>query len=309
MTLLSSRLSQQLSLTLSNNDSELVYQEDANLVTSIAGIVCAPIVFTLLTVVVCVYRAYKTTFQRLMLYHILIVLLCECSFALQIQINLPGPRWMCVAVIYLYLYSVLSWYVYTAAVTSYLFVLTLRLLRANPKIWQHGKLAECVCICLSLALPMAYVWMPIHDGTYEVLNCDKVSLNRLNKDETILNIAVLVLCLEILTVSLTLSSLFCYLRQLYKAHQQLTLWLKHFMYHTGISGVVVGFVTLMLTYCLYRYYRHPSKSFSETFYIIGAIVEPLTFFLSVIFQTLLSIRHQNGRYYAFVKNAARPSQK
>lgn len=61
--LLSSRLSQQLSLNFINNDSELTYQEDANLVTSISGILCAPILLTLLTVVVCVYRAYKTTFQ------------------------------------------------------------------------------------------------------------------------------------------------------------------------------------------------------------------------------------------------------
>ena len=50
--------------------------------------------------VVCVFRAFKTTFQRLLLYHIAIALLCECSFVLQIQINSPHSRWLCVTASY-----------------------------------------------------------------------------------------------------------------------------------------------------------------------------------------------------------------
>jgi hypothetical protein len=143
-----------------SNDFELVYRELSNLVIAIPGIICAPIVFALLAVVLCGFRAYKTTFQRLILYHIIISLFCECSFALQIQINYPHPRWFCAIVIYLRLYFMLSWYVYTTAVTNYLFLLTLRLLRGNPKIWQYGNFAECFefCVCLSLALPVAYMY-------------------------------------------------------------------------------------------------------------------------------------------------------
>ena len=121
-----------------NNDSELVYQEVYNLVNGIAGIICAPLIFALLAAVVCAFRAFKTTFQRLILYHIVITLLCECSFALETQLYSPYPRWLCVTAIYLYLYCLLSWYVYTIAVTNYLFLLTLRLLRGNPNIWQHA---------------------------------------------------------------------------------------------------------------------------------------------------------------------------
>ena len=86
---------------MTSNDSELAYDEVTNLVIGIAGSVCAPIVFALLAVVVCAFRAYKTTFQRLILYQILIVLLCESSCALQIQINSPHPRWLCVTAIYI----------------------------------------------------------------------------------------------------------------------------------------------------------------------------------------------------------------
>lgn len=119
--------------TTNSNDSERDYQEDSNLVTGISGTISAPIVLCLLSIVVCVYRAYKTTFQRLILYHILIAFFCECSFILQIQINSPHPRWLCITAIYLYLYFTLSWYVYTTAVTNYLFLLSVQLFRANPK--------------------------------------------------------------------------------------------------------------------------------------------------------------------------------
>jgi hypothetical protein len=78
-----------------SNDSELAYREESNLVIGIAGIICIPFVFALLVVVVCGFRAYKTTFQRLILYHIIITLFCECSSALQIQIDFSRPRWLC----------------------------------------------------------------------------------------------------------------------------------------------------------------------------------------------------------------------
>jgi hypothetical protein len=277
-------------------DSELPYQEVSNLVVGIAGIICAPIVFALLAVVVCGFRAYKTTFQRLILYHIIIALFCECSFALRIHIDSPCPRWLCVIAIYLYLYCILSWYVYTTAVINYLLLLTLRLLRGNVKIWRHGKFAECFCVGLSLALPAAYVWIPIRDGTYEVINCDRLSSTKLDKDASIFNIAILVLCLEVLLVSLILCSQFCYLRLLYKAQRQLTTLLKHFIYHTGICSVVVGLAVLWSTYYLYRYYRHPSKILSAIVHTLGIIIEPLALPISAVFQTLLSIRHQNSQY-------------
>ena len=279
-----------------SNDSEQSYGEvSPTLVIGITGIICAPIVFALLAVVVCAFRAYKTTFQRLILYHIAITLWCECSFVLQIQIN---PRWLCVTAIALYSYCLISWYIYTTAVTNYLFLLTLRLFRRNPNIWQHGKFAEFFCIFLSLALPAAYVWRPIiHDGTCAAVSCDKnFYLKLLDTDNIILNIAILVLFLEALVVSIILCSLFCYLRRVYRAQRQLTTLLKHFIYHTGIVGVV--FTILTSTYSLYRYYSHTAKisSIIVAYNIIVAVVQPLALLTSAMFQTLLSIRHQNGQY-------------
>ena len=287
---------------MTSNDSELAYEEVFNLVIGISGSICAPTVFALLAVVVCVFRAYKTTFQRLILYHIVITLWCECSFALQIQINYPHSRWLCVIAIALHFCCILSWYIYTTVVTNYLFLLTLRLFRGNPNIWQYGKFAECFCVFFSLALPAAYVWRPIHDGTIAALCYDKNFSANLIKlwdtDAIIFDIAVLVLFLEALVVSIILCSLFCYLRRVYRAQRRPTTLLKHFIYHTGISSVGVGFAILSSMSYLYRYLheRYPSKTLSAIVGIIIAVVEPLGLLLSAVFQTLLSIHHQNGQY-------------
>ena len=197
---------------------------------------------------------------------------------------------------YLYLYCLISWFICTAAVTNYLFLLTLRLLRGNPNIWQHGKFAECFCVFLSLALPAAYVWIPIRDGTYAALNCDKHFSAKVDIDATILSIAILVLFLEVLVISIILCSLFCYLRRVYRAQRQLTTLLKHIIYHTGISSVGVGFMILASMFSLYQYYGHTSKILSAYIIIMVAVVEPLVLLVSAVFQTLLSIRHQNGQY-------------
>ena len=282
-----------------SNDSEQAYSDEVfNLVIGIAGSVCALIVFALLAVVVCAFRAYKTTFQRLILYHIVITLWCECSFALQIQVK---SRWFCVTASALGSYCILSWYVYAAAVTNYLFLLTLRLLRGNPNVWQHGKFAECFCIFLSLVLPVAYVWKPIHDGTDAALGCDKNysanNLKLLDTDFIILETAILVLFSEALVVSIILCSLFCYLRRVYQAQRQLTTLLKHIIYHTGISSVAVGFMILTSMFSLYQYYGHTSKILSAYIIIMVAVVQPLLMLTSAVFKALLSIRHQNGQYH------------
>ena len=93
----------------STNSSDLVYE---NYVLGVSGIILAPVVLTLLILVVCVRKAYKTTLQRLIFYSIIITCTSEVSFALQIILNFHTQRWLCILVIYLYLYAVLSWYVY-----------------------------------------------------------------------------------------------------------------------------------------------------------------------------------------------------
>jgi hypothetical protein len=129
-----------------------------------------------------------------------------------------------------------------------------------------------------------------------------------DKDAIIGSIVVLVLCLEVLIVSLTLCSLFCYLRRVYEAQRQLTTLLKRFIYYTGICSIVVGFAIFWSTYCLYRQYRHPSKITYRIIHTLGAAVEPLVLFIPSVFQTLLSIRHQNCQNICKICCKPRPQE-
>ena len=96
--------------------------------------------------------------------------------------------------------------------TNVSFVVTLHLLKAgNLKIWKDCKTVECLCLIIAIGLPMAYIWVPIHDQNYQVLSCDNNDSSTWNKDAVILSSLILVMCIEVATVCAILSGLFCYL--------------------------------------------------------------------------------------------------
>ena len=291
----SAELSSQVSLSQDNNHSHSVieYQIVGAFIFSGSGFIYTPIVLTLLILLSCVYRAYKSTLQRLTLYHILIVLLCECVFALQMEINFEAPRWICTSVSYLLLYFRFSWYIYTTAVTNFSFIVTLHMLKTGHlKIWKGSKLAECICLVMAIALPMACIWVPIHDQSYLNLSCDDHESSRWYKDAIILNILILVMCIEVVTVYAIFSGLFCYLRWRLK-NRKLSTLLKHLLYLTGINTAIMSFITMAAVYFIYRYNRPPSEALSVTAVAIICAGEPFLFFVSASFQSFLSIRRQN----------------
>ena len=291
----SAELSSQVSLSQDNNHnhSVLEYERVGAFILGVSGFIYTPIVLTLLILLSCVYRAYKTTLQRLTLYHVLIVLFCECTFAMRIEINFEAPRWICTSVSYFFLYFHFSWYIYTTAVTNFSFIVTLHLLKTGHlKIWKGSKLAECICLVMAIALPMAYISAPIHDQSYLNLSCDNRESVRWYKDSVILNILTLVMCIEVVTVSAVFSGLFCYLRWRLK-NRKLSTLLKHLLYLTGINTVIMIFTMMAAVYFIYRYNRPPSETLSVVAFSIICAREPFLFFVSTTFQSFLSIRRQN----------------
>jgi hypothetical protein len=61
-------------------------------------------------------------------------------------------------------------------------------------------------------------------------------------------------------------------------------------------SVAVGLVALLEMYYFYQNYRHASQLLSAIIHTIAAVIEPLVLVISAVFQTLLSIRHQNSQY-------------
>ena len=267
-----------------NNNSEQVAQRDFNFVLGILGIVCFPIVLTILILVIFVYKAYKTTFQRLILYYIIIGLFCELTYALRIRLIFECQLRICEAVIYLYQYFLLAWYAYVTAVTNCSFLFTLYLIRGSSNIRHGGKLVECICVLLAIVAPMMYIWMPVCDGNYEVLNC-RSEPSGWHEDVIVFNILALLMSADIVLVCIALCCTFCFIRKRIQNKRTIVL-LKNLLYHVGMNAIVMGLLILFTVY-----YTHSSKSLSDTVSIVGAVGFPLVLFLSQLF---LSVKSRSG---------------
>ena len=283
------------------NMSEQEAGRDNSYAAGTSGIIFSFVVVSILLVVVFVYKAYRTTFQRLILYFIIIALFCELTFALQLVLNLSNVRWICVPIIYFYLYFPLACHVYITLVTNTSFLLALRLLKGTfTKIQKGGQCGEVevFCIVLTIITPMAYIWIPIHDGSYEALNCngseEESEMDTWNKDAIVLNLIVLVMCLEVVLVCIVLCCIFCLVRCRVR-NRQTTILLKKLVYHTGINAVMMGINLLAVTYSFYRSRVHPSELMSDIVNTILGILLPLIIFVAVLFQALLSIRTAKGQ--------------
>ena len=251
-----------------------------------SGIVCTPVVLTLLLVVVCVYKAYKTTLQRLVLYHIVFSLFCELSsisFALLHFLNLST----CKVILYSSFYFLQLWYVYTTVVTNCLFLFTLCLIKGRPKFLQHGKVAEFLCICLTIVAPVTYIWIPIRDKYYAVDNCENVSPTTLPSKAyevgLVLYTIAAAMYLEILLVCIAMCSLFCFLRRRLR-NRQLANLLKNLLYYTVCNMVLVIFTVLFTIACYYFYLKYPLPSLSAAITYVSNVGTP---FVTLVFAVML----------------------
>ena len=280
------------------NDSMLVdNQRVSNFVYGGFGIACTVGMFTLLVLVMCVYKAYKTTLQRIILYHIILTLFCEIAFGIQIVLNFNNQRLICKAVSYFWMYSTLAWHVYTTVETTYLFFLGCCLVRGRYDNQKCGKIAEFICTSLAVCFPLIYIFANFdHDKTFEILSCDKLASFKWYKDVIILYVTILTMCTEVFVVCITLWIMFIHLNRRLQ-NERLKILMKHLLKLTAINTTIMIFVALLAIYCIYRY-RHstyPSDLLLQTIYqIIASVGYPLLFALSMIIHSLVSIRHQGG---------------
>ena len=263
-----------------------------------SGIICAPVVLTLLIVVVCVYKAYKTTLQRLVLYHIVFSLVCELSNISFIllhfyeQLNLST----CKVILYLSVYFVQLWSVYTTVVTNCLFLFTLCLIKGRPKFLRHGKVAECLCICLTIIAPMTYIWIPIRNKYYAVDNCENVNPTTLPSGAyevgLILYAITAAMLVEILLVCVALCSLFCFLRRRLQ-NRHITNLLKNLLYYTMCNMVIVIFTILLTITCYYLYHNYPLPSLSAAVTYVSGVGIPLVVLVFTVMLLPLAVRSES----------------
>ena len=252
--------------------------------TSISAAISSPVVLTLLILVVCVYKAYKTTLQRLILYHIIFSLLCELLQILVITLKFSFPLWTCATIIYLSLYTVQSWVVYTIVVTNCLFIITLRLIRGNTRMWRYGKVTECICVCSALVSPIAYFWVTILDG-YHVALCKGIHPSTVTRIGILLATIYAAASVEILFVSIIVCSFFCVLQRQIQS-RPLSNLLKRLLCYTIACTVFTIFSAFSITSLFFKY---PLETFSVKIEVISGVF-PFIVLASTIVLSSLAIR-------------------
>ena len=259
----------------------------SSIVTGTLGAICSLIVLTLLILVVCVYKAYRTTFQRLILYHIIFSLLCELSVLLVIPYF---EEKICAVVIYLSLFFINSWSVYTTVVTNCLLIFTIRLLRNSPRIWRHGKVAECICICSAIIVPLMYVWIPLTEGSGGVTMCSEYE-TRFPKDykiATVFHTIYLIMTIEVVFVSVVMCCLFCFLRLRYQS-RALSGIFKHLLCYALTNTAYIVFIILFAV-VTYFFYHRPGKSLTFVVNVMSGTGLSFLVLVSTLMLSLLAIR-------------------
>ena len=249
--------------------------------------ICSLIILVLLILVVCVYKAYKTTLQRLILYHIIFSLLCELPVSLFFAFKFSYPLWTCAVIFYLSLYTLHSWIIYTTFVTNCLFIFTLRLIRGSPIMWRYGKVAECICVCSALVGPFAYFWILILDGHHRPA-CEGTKSSRISTTSIIFDAVYVAVGVEIVFVSVTMCCVFCALRRRMQSRQLINL-LKHLLCYTLVSAVLVVYITFLVVLIPYFYFEHPSESLHVTVNLFSSVFACFVL-ISTIVISLLAIQ-------------------
>ena len=198
------------------------------------------------------------------------------------EINYKAPRWICVVTSYFFIYCRFTFYIYTTAVTNFLFIFTIYLLKVgNTKLWKDKRIVECVCLVTAVVLPMAYMWVPARDQSYQVLSCDNNDTSTWNKDAVILNSLVLMMCAEVAIVCAIFSALFCYLRWRLQ-NRKLSTMLKYLLSLTVMNTTIMIFIAMEAVYSIYRYSRYrysrpPSQAVTITAFAMYSAGEPFFF--------------------------------
>ena len=101
-----------------SNTSNIYDGKVPSLAIGICGLILFPVVPVILFLMLFVYKTYKTTFQRLIIYHIVLSLWLDVSAALLIVgafTNTDG-EWICIVQEYLLISLQFAWYTYVTVI-------------------------------------------------------------------------------------------------------------------------------------------------------------------------------------------------
>ena len=140
-----------------------------NLAMGITGTVCLLMSFVILVLLLCLFKAYKSTMQRLVLYNAVLTILYQLGNVLQLehQFSYRGQDIVCAILGGFYMYIANVTFTFAAVIITYLLYLVLKLFitgSLSQSKW-NSYYVESVCIAVAFTLPLTFLWTPfLHNG-------------------------------------------------------------------------------------------------------------------------------------------------
>ena len=140
-----------------------------NLAMGISGAVCLLMSTIILVFLLCVFKAYKSTLQRLIIYNALLTILYQLGNVLQLehQFSYNGQSTVCSILGAFYMYIANVTFIFAAVIITYLLYLVLQLCLKGYL--SHSKVVNCLveflCTFIPFILPLFFLWTPfLHNG-------------------------------------------------------------------------------------------------------------------------------------------------
>lgn len=295
-----------ISHTDASNESNGTINSDVNVInyhlrlaSGVCGLVLFSVALVILLFMLCVYKTYKTTLQRLIVYYILLSMWFASSAAVLIVGAFPGAerRWNCIVRQYLFLSSEMAWYTYLASITNFALILIPCIMRGRRMPPQMRKCVECICVLLAVAMGLTVASVEqVYNHAHGIMGCTSYSdSNRyLVKRRVAFMSIYLGMDLEVILVSLSLCVAFCFIRQRVRIKQTAVL-LRNSICHVAINACIIGLDSLRVGYSIYKWRTLKSNAESNGFLETTGVVLWNVFFLlavfvSIIFQAVLCIQ-------------------
>ena len=202
-----------------SNGSDIYAGKVPSLAVGICGLVLFPVAPVILCLMLFVYKTYKTTFQRLIIYYVALSLWLDVSAALLIvgAFTDTDGEWICNIQEYLLIRSQFAWYTYIIVIANFSLFLTVyltRLRRGRPLSKRSSRFWECICIISPVAIGLTVASaMQIYSHAHGI-GCTVTGQNlQLTESWGISLSLFLGIDLEVILVSVSLCIYFYFIRQ------------------------------------------------------------------------------------------------
>ena len=290
---------------LSNSSSA---DKISSLLFGICGFIMFPVILVILFLMLFVYKTYKTNFQRLIIYYILLSLWLDISGAVLIvgAFTVIDGRWVCNILRYLIISSEFAWYVHITAIANFSLFLTVYLIRVRgrPLSKRSSKYMECICIISAVVIGLTVASIiEMYNDLYALdVECAILGLSTFGTKLWGISYTIFfVMDLEVILVSISLCVVFCFIcRRIH--NRQTAVLLRNSVLHVTVNACIIGMDSFRMGYNIYLWSEIDRDSLGVNIphimyvvFYIWDIVFVVAVGVSIITQAVLCIQASTGR--------------